>query len=246
MDMRFLALLIIAASLAVAQQRTPVVVELFTSEGCSSCPPADEFLASLDEKQPVPGVEIIALEQHVDYWNQLGWRDPFSSPALTARQQFYALTFRAADIYTPQMVVEGAKEFVGNDQPRALREIHAASRRPQANVRLESHSGVLALRVGNLPSDEAGGEFDVLLAVTEKHLSQEVRRGENAGHVLRHSAVVRSLNRVGVVDRRKSNSFATEVKLNLDKRWNRENLRAVLFVQAQGSRRIVGAATTGL
>lgn len=245
--MRLLILLVLLVSFAPADDRTPVVVELFTSEGCSSCPVADEFLAALDEKQPVSGVEIIALEHHVDYWNQLGWADPFSSSALTARQQSYALAFHTSDIYTPQMVVNGRKEFVGSDQRQALLEVQRASSRPRVTVRLRKESGrVLSLRVAGVPRDQADGVYDVLLAITESHLSENVGRGENAGRLLRHSEVVRSLTRVGVIDSRKFESFSQEVRLNLDNSWRRENLRAVLFVQAQHSREIVGAASRNL
>lgn len=101
----------------------PVIVELFTSEGCSSCPSADRLLARLEQMQPVPGAQVIAVEEHVDYWNQLGWADPFSSPQYRARQNDYALAFHAGDIYTPQMVVNGQAAFVGTDMNRAYHEI---------------------------------------------------------------------------------------------------------------------------
>src|SRR5215470_16941428 len=94
--------------------RTPIVVELFTSEGCSSCPPADAFLAQLEARQPVVGAEVIAIEEHVDYWDQLGWRDPFSSADWTERQRKYAAVLGNGNIYTPQMVVNGSVEFVGS------------------------------------------------------------------------------------------------------------------------------------
>ncbi len=94
---------------------TPVIVELFTSEGCSDCPPADTLLEKLIATQPIAGAEIIGLGQHVDYWDRLGWKDRFSSAALTARQQLYQTRFGTESIYTPQMVVDGRAEFVGSD-----------------------------------------------------------------------------------------------------------------------------------
>nr|MBA2527451.1 DUF1223 domain-containing protein [Pyrinomonadaceae bacterium] len=120
--------------LPASAEAKPIIVELFTSEGCSSCPPADEVLARLEQSPPVPGVEVIALSQHVDYWNRLGWADPFSSPQFSDRQKGYAQAFRQPRIYTPQMVVDGRAEFVGSDARRAREEIAKAAREPKAQV----------------------------------------------------------------------------------------------------------------
>src|SRR5580765_6039090 len=131
----FIFLLTLAlASLATAQPRTPVIVELFTSEGCSSCPPADRLLAHLEKEQPISGVQVIALGQHVDYWNELGWPDRFASRAYTARQQDYGRGFTIESVYTPQMVVNGQAQFTGGDAERATREIRKAAEGPRARV----------------------------------------------------------------------------------------------------------------
>src|SRR5262249_16165571 len=114
--------------------RTPVLVELFTSEGCSSCPPADQVLIELAEQQPVDGVEVIGMSEDVDYWNRLGWSDPFSSVQFSNRQNEYAAAFRRTDIYTPQMIVDGHIEFVGNSRTQTIRTVGRAAQQPKGQI----------------------------------------------------------------------------------------------------------------
>ena len=228
--------------------RTPVVVELFTSEGCSSCPPADANLAKLEEKQPVGSAEIIALEEHVDYWNNLGWADPFSGSEWTARQEAYADTFRSGSVYTPQMVVDGTAEFVGSREREARQTIDQAARQAKANVSISSNSdetegsGKFNVQVGRLAATAAGDTAEVWLAVTETQLHSKVTRGENAGEDLHHAAVVRALHRLGSASLSKDVSFASETSVPASSSWKRENLRVVVFVQEKNSRRILGAS----
>jgi hypothetical protein len=229
----------------------PVIVELFTSEGCSSCPPADEVLAKLDRTQPVQGAEIIALGEHVDYWNRLGWIDPFSSAEFSARQSGYADSFGRDGVYTPQMIVDGRDEFAGGNMSRARDAIARAAQSPKANIQLVASQGSnknevkLSIQIRDLPRVAAGDTADVLLAVTENNLRSEVPRGENAGRSLRHSAVTRQLTVLGTISDNQ-NSFAAQPVATVASGWNKDNLRAVVFVQERASRRVLGAASISL
>jgi len=237
---------------ATQQAPTPVLVELFTSEGCSSCPPADALLARLVSSPAGAGAEIIALKQHVDYWNRLGWIDRFSSPAFSQRQAEYAQVFGRGSVYTPQMVVDGQEEFVGSDEAKARPAIVRASRVPKARVQLKLirqtsvAAGEVRLRVHivDLPEGTPGDTAEVFLAITQDNLSSQVSRGENAGRKLAHTAVVRDLRRVARFDPLRE--FTAEFQVPVSSDWKFEDLRAVVFVQEQHSRHVLGAAQVRL
>ena len=219
--------------------RVLVVVELFTSEGCSSCPAADAALRELAQTQSVPGVEVIALGEHVDYWNHLGWKDCFSAPAYTARQRQYATGFGAGS-YTPQAVVNGRYEFVGSRTAELAATVAKAAQAPQAAVSISMTDGTAQVQVRSLPPGTPATE--VLLAITESGLASQVGRGENAGLLLQHAAVVRQLLPLGKVGA--NGTFSATSALQLAPNWKRPNLRIVALVQEVASRRIVGAATS--
>lgn len=228
--------------------RAPVVVELFTSEGCSSCPPADALLTRLADQQPIDNAEVIALEEHVDYWNDLGWTDPFSSREWTARQNSYAEALGNANPYTPQMVVDGRIEFVGSNSGRAQQAISESARTEKIQVSLDLTSpskegvGTFRVRVGKSAANTKGDTAEVWFAVTETGLHSAVARGENAGEDLHHAAVVRWIRKIGEARGEGETSFAGEASVPLQKDWKRGNLKAVVFVQEKRSLRIVGAA----
>lgn len=233
-------------------QRVPVIVELFTSEGCSSCPPADAVLAKLERTQPVPGAEIIALGEHVDYWNYIGWSDPFSSRQFSERQGNYARAFNRDGIYTPQMVVDGEAEFVGSNLSRARDAIAKAAAQQKAMVqmvrRAASGAGLAAfkVRVTDLPPLSRAETVEVMLAITESELASNVARGENAGRRLEHGSVVRLLALAAQAAAPEAQAITAEPEVRIKPEWKRENLRAVVFVQAQTSRRVLGAAAVRL
>jgi hypothetical protein len=232
--------------------RRAVVVELFTSEGCSSCPPADALLARLDKAQPVEGAEVIPLAMHVDYWNDLGWDDPFSSHQFSERQGEYAAAFAKHGVYTPQMIVDGVKEFNGGDEDLALEALNEAAREPKAEVLLArdpaqtAESVGLSVRIDKLPKQTEGEPVNVLLAVTESGLSSDVGRGENSGLKLTHVAVVRVLRQLGTLPDAGGGQFKAEAVVPFEKGWRRENLRAVVFAQERGTRRVLAAASLKL
>jgi hypothetical protein len=216
------ALLVTAAS---EPSRTPVLVELFTSEGCSSCPPADRLLQRLDS-------EAIVLSEHVDYWDHQGWKDRFSSHAFTVRQESYARRFGLDSSYTPEMVIDGAAEFNGSDSARATQEIAKAARRPRAQVNLTRlPAGGLRIEV-----DSAPASGDVMLALADPAAQSQVAAGENKGRSLTHVAIARSLRKVGSV--KHGIAFRNEITLPPDAAAQ----RIVVFVQEDGQARVSGAA----
>lgn len=242
---RFVLAAFALAASAAAPTQTTVVVELFTSEGCSSCPPADNVLTRLEREQPIPGVEVVALGEHVDYWNDSGWRDRFSSPLFTARQQDYGQTMKLESVYTPQLVINGQAQVVGSDWNAANSAIRAVAQRPAAVVGLKvSGWDSLSFQVRGLPKGTQTA--DMLLAVTESGLETSVGGGENGGRRLRHSSVVRSLTKLGTLDTKKDGAYTADARLNLRPEWNRQNLKLVLFVQDRANRKILGAAAAHL
>jgi hypothetical protein len=227
--------MLLAAAAIVKAGTAPVLVELFTSEGCSSCPPADRLLSHLQKDQPLAGVEVIVLSEHVDYWNQLGWSDPFSAGGFTERQQRYTAALQSEGPYTPEMVVDGATAFVGSDSRRALQVIGAAAKTAKANGVLRCTADPLSL---GIHIDGGPEDADVLMAVAENGLASNVTRGENRGLQMQHDGVTRRLTVIGRA--RKQQEFEAKPKIALDRSWRRENLSAVVFLQGRSSHRVLG------
>jgi hypothetical protein len=177
-------------------QRVPVLVELFTSEGCSDCPPADALLAKLDAAQPISGAQAIVLSEHVTYWNHQGWSDPFSLDAMTERQEDYVRRFGLDSSYTPQMVVDGTEQFVGSNGRALIAAMTKEAKAPKQGVAIEGatwdHGAAQFSVHAGAPS---GAKLIAVLAADATH--EEVSAGENAGRTLHHTAVVRVMKEFG-------------------------------------------------
>jgi hypothetical protein len=233
------------ASAADSTEAVPILVELFTSEGCSSCPPADLLLQRMDELQPVAGAHLIVLSEHVDYWDHDGWKDPYSSHLFTDRQSAYVGVLGLSTPYTPQMIVDGASVLRNNNAQQADQVFQKAETAQKVPVRINSirvegtTPPVLQARI------EVGENFDkhsadIYLAVALGHAESQVLRGENGGHHLTHVAVVQSLTRIGKLE--KGKSFSQDVQVKLKPGTDPANLRVIAFVQQAGPRQVLGAA----
>lgn len=247
----FAALLVLAlatwprAGLPAEGSGGPVLVELFTSQGCSSCPPADRLLARLGEEH---GDEIVPLAFHIDGWNHLGWTDPFSRAAWTRRQAAYTREL-AATPYTPQAVVAGGTEVLGSDERAIRAAVAAAAAEPRGEVTLalrptESEVGV-TVEV-ELPSSLRDRKLDLMVAVFESGLVTPVAQGENGGVTLHNDRVVRRLERAGRLrpgDPARSR-HATSLKLEAD--WRPAGVGVAAFLQDPKTLRVHGVAARTL
>ena len=220
--------------------RTPVLVELFTSEGCSSCPSADALLMRLEQQQPIAGAEVIALGEHVDYWDELGWHDRFSSHQLTERQNEYGRRFKLESGYTPQMVVDGTDQLVGNDEAKARRAIQKAAQGMKVGLRISGLAVDGAKVTGTVSVAGAAPKGDLYVALVDPADETKVRAGENGGKTLHHAAVARSLVRVGALQNLGAEGARFSLTVPADAKPGAE--RVVVFAQQAGQGAVVGAA----
>jgi len=237
------AILILPCPPVHAALPSPILVELFTSEGCSDCPPADTLLRVLDSTQPVPGAQLIVLEEHVDYWDDQGWRDPFSSHVLTLRQSDYVDHLRVKNgPYTPQMVVDGSEAFVGSDRPQAGRALAREVNVPKISVKIgslhfERGKALAQVEIGPVPA-----KAEVFVAIALDHAQSQVLRGENGGRQLEHVAVVERLASIGKLN--KDEPLSKDVAIKVD--HPEKDYRMVVFVQQGDGGKILGAAVARL
>ncbi len=226
-----------------------VVAELFTSEGCSSCPPADALLRLIAAGELRDAADVLTIGEHVDYWDRLGWRDPFSAAVFSARQSSYgASVFGTDNIYTPQLVVDGRFQALGSSLEAVRGAIAQAARFPKAAVELdvEPAAGQLRVRVRiDLAALPSHAPADVIVALTEDDLTTRVERGENGGKTLRHGAVARILKTIGRLaagDR----SYAGTIEVPIAPEWQLAKMRVAAFLQERGTRHILGAGQSGV
>lgn len=217
--------------------RVPVLAELFTSEGCNSCPPADNLLEVLLNEQPIEGVLVIPMSEHVTYWDHQGWKDPFGSQQFTLRQQQYVKRFNLEGSYTPQLIIDGGREAIGSDKraiERALRDA-AKVKKPELTIDLGAKGDEVSLTASGAGL-AVERDAELWFAITEDRLVVDVKRGENANKTMRHSGVVRVLRSAG----KSGEKGPLSVRIAQD--WKRENLHVVAFVQSAKDRRILSVA----
>jgi hypothetical protein len=226
---------------SVQKSKAPVLVELFTSEGCPNCPPAERTLAFLDKEQPYSQAEIITLALHVDYWNNRGWRDEYSSPLFTQRQAVYAQRLKLDSAYTPQMIVDGQIQFLGSDSGKAAKAIADAAKFPKANIETSlSNENILQIKISAIPKHK---DSTVFLAIAEDKLKSNVKSGENAGKTIEHLSVVRELKPLAKIEAA-ANVFEQETAISLQPEWKAENIKLIVFVQENESRKVWAISKT--
>jgi hypothetical protein len=223
-----------------------VLVELFTSEGCSSCPPADALLRQVNGSRTSGDQLVVGISEHVTYWNGLGWSDPFSSPAYTDRQNAYSERFHLEGVYTPQMVINGAEQIVGSDRVALVRAVQAEQApHPRVSLRILSLNVVgntLAVSFsisGDLPAQGA----DLMAVLADDSDRSSVLHGENSGQTLAHVAVARSISRVATL--RTAGERTVQVQIPATFQAAQKH-HLILFAQTPGNGRVLGADTKPL
>lgn len=223
-----------------------VIVELFTSEGCSSCPPADTLLRQVHLRETSAGQLIVGISEHVTYWNNLGWKDPYSAQVFTDRQGVYSSRLSPEGPYTPQMIVDGRDQFVGGDAAALERALRDDAQRPHVDLHIVSSSlSSNGIDVSFSLSGQVTKPLDVVAVVTDDADRSNVLRGENSGTLLEHVSVARSLIRVETV----TGTAAKSIHLPLPDGFRPaagSGHHLILFAQEAHQGPIVGAAVTAL
>ncbi len=210
----------------------PVVVELYTSQGCSSCPPADTYLGELARRP-----DVIALSFHVNYWDYIGWKDPFASPETTNRQRAYARTLRQSYVYTPQMVIDGRSHEVGSKRAEVERRIASLRERGGGKLAVRIDRGADGGLSVTIPSANRHEAAAVWLVLFDRSHTTKIKRGENRGRELTYSNVVRRVTRIGSYD-----GAEMTIPLSLPATEMSARDGCVVIIQSDATGPILGAA----
>ena len=237
-----IAVFLTSSASSQSTRHTPVLVELFTSEGCESCPPADEILMRFARQRTVGVTDVVLMSEHVDYWNYLGWRDPFSARQFTSRQEDYGRAF-GGDIYTPQVVVDGQYDVLGSNYDAVTGAIARASSAIKGTVATTTHWRADAIDL-HVATDPVKDPANVYLAVTEDNLSNKALRGENKGRTLSHAAVVRQLTLLG--SSKANTAYTGDHVVHLRPEWKPSDVRLIVFTQSTKSRAVLAISQFGL
>jgi hypothetical protein len=232
------------ATQAEAAHPSPVLIELFTSEGCSDCPPADELLQQVSGHKTAEGQLIVGISEHVSYWNGLGWKDPFSSELYTGRQNSYSGHFGLSSVYTPQMVVNGREQFVGSDRRALQAALTAESQRKQIMLHIDSAqlaqgSITFTYSASALP---AKGSLQLVAVLVDDVDRSNVLRGENSGRELTHVAVARALAPLGALHEAEQRSVTLPLPASFQSNAGTGH-HLVLFAQQNGDGAVMGTDT---
>jgi hypothetical protein len=237
-EMKFLVLLLSLSILSMAQLRTPVLIELFTAEGCGACPPADELISAIDQLQPIPNADLIVLSEHVTYWDASS-KDRFATTALTNRQLGYSKLLKIEGVYTPQLIIDGQYECTGGNGPEAKRLILEALKQPKPLLELTAFRSNGKIKTNVSFFGLAGAT--VLVAIAENQAETKVTKGENAGKTLKHTAVVRALHTIGTAE-----GLRFDSTVELPSPPIVDNFRVVAFAQDSKTGRILAVAQSKL
>jgi hypothetical protein len=220
-----------------ASVNSPVLVELFTSEGCSSCPPADQLLARIQQADP----SAVVLSEHVTYWNGIGWRDPYSSQDSTERQTNYVQRMGLSSNYTPQMVVNGRYEFVGSDAGAAAQALHQAAAGTTVPLTISDLKATHSHVAFSLQTGTVDKEAQLLVVLAQDEGVEHVADGENGGRTLRHVQIARAIRQIASV--KNGSAYAGALSLDVPQAIGGEGWHLVAFLQQGPGGPILGVAS---
>jgi len=243
---------------AAAPERVPVLVEMYTSQGCPNSPAGESILTRFDRTQPIEGVRVVPLAFHVPYWDTASWKDPFAHSHHQWRQNQYSKRTKSSDVFTPQFVIDGDTAVSGRSEGAVKKAIVTAAKVPKATIRLEARTSReedpprtvrIGIDVTGIPAElrgPAGQEAEILLAVAERNLVTDIGGGKNKGVHVEQTGVVRAWMPLGHVNAQGDAIFPPEYLITLDPSWKLSDLTAVVWIQQKPAGRVLGLGTLAL